>query len=321
MADILNLPNCGGTTGTFNSGFPLCDVIRDAPKALLLLDAGVGFNAGQRATLATFVAAIKTNTRAPRGARVYPIMSLSDYNDTSVAPTKAAVGNLSIQQITMQEAVPSFDFQHRKGDLFHKQLAGAENQNFTLMIIDKNNVVYGTQTAGGLFTGFSLSEFKAQLAKFATASTPSNYPFSVVLNDITEYKENLAIIQADSTIMNISGNNNVVLTLASQVANVANISLISTGGKNLGIYPAYATALAVIGAWVVTNTQTGANVTITSVTYSSTTGLFTVTVDSTAYSALTTGQKMNIDLALTAALSALGVDGFESTGFVQIVHA
>lgn len=317
MADLLNLPNCGGSAGTFNSGFPLCDVIRSAPRALLLLDAGVGFDAAARASVATLVAAIKTATRAPRGSRVYPIMSISNFDDTSTAATKAAIGNLSIQQITMQEGVPSFDFQHRKGDMYHKQLSKAENSNLTLMIIDNNYVIYGTQTSGGLFAGYTLAEFKAQLAKFATASTPSNYPFSVVLNDITEYKENLAFVQLDSTVMNISGNVDTVLSLVSQSVNVANISATAAGGKSLG--DNFSSEMADIDAWKATNHQTGADFTITSVTYNGTAKYFVVTLDSTAFTALTSGDKVDIDLVDVSALKDLGVDGFESTGFIQVV--
>lgn len=317
--DLLSLPNCGGSTGTFNSGFPLCDVIRKAPKALLLLDAGVGFNSTNRASISALVTAIKTATRAARGSRVYPIMSLSNFEDTSKAPTKAALGNLSIQEITMQEGVPSFTFEHYKGDLFHNQLAKAQNANLTLMIIDSAYVIYGTKTAGGLFAGYSLAEFYVQLAKFANASTPAKYPFDVTLTDITEYKENLAFVQLDSTLLNISGNIDVDLTLGAQVTNVGKIVLTGRGGKNLGdLYP---TELAAAAAWVVTNKQSGAGVTITSVSYDATNKWFVVTTDSTAYSALTSGQKFTINLAAAAALSALGVDGFESTGGVDITHA
>jgi hypothetical protein len=319
MADLINLPNCGGSAGTFNSGFPLCDVIRKAPKALLLLDAGVGFDAAARADVATLVAAIKTATRAPRGSRVYPIMSISNFDDTSTAATKAAIGNLSIQQITMQEGVPSFDFQHRKGDMYHKQLSKAENSNLTLIIIDDAYVIYGTQTAGGLFAGYTLAEFKAQLAKFANASTPSNYPFSVVLNDIVEYKENLAFVQLDSTVLGISGIVDTDLKLVSQATNVANISAIAAGGKSLG--DNFSTEMADVDAWKATNHQTGAPFTITSVTYNSTAKYFVVTLDSTAFTALTAGDKVDIDLVDVAALKALGVDGFESTASVQVVKS
>lgn len=319
--DILNTPNCGGATSTFNSGFALCDVIRKAPKALLLVDSGVEFNASQRASIAILTAAIKTATRGSRGARVFPIMQLTNFEDVSTAPTKAAVGNLSIQQITMQQGVPAFNFQHRKGDLFHQQLSAAQNANLKLFIIDDAYVLYGTKTPAGNLTGFTLSEFYAELAKFATATEPSKYPFSVVLESIIEYKENLAIVQLDATILNISGNVEVNLNTPGaplvQAANVAKITPIGRGGKNIGVL--YPTALAVVGAWTAINMQTGAAFTITSVTWDSVNLRFNVTLDSTAYTALTTGDKVSIDLVTPAALLALGVDGFESLGPVTVI--
>jgi hypothetical protein len=119
--------------------------------------------------------------------------------------------------------------------------------------------------------------------------------------------------------MNISGNVDTVLALVSQATNVANISATVAGGKGLG--DNYSTEIADIDAWKATNAQTGADFTITSVTYNSTSKYFVVTLDSTAFTALTTGDKVNIDLVDVAALKALGVDGFESTGPVQVVKS
>lgn len=319
MASILNIPAGSGATSTFNSGFPLLDVIRKAPKALILLDSGVEFDDSDMADIETLVDAIKDATRDDRGSRAYPIMSLSNFEDKSKEPTKAAIGNLSIQEVTMQQGVPSFTFQHYKGELFHKQLAAAQNANLKLMIIDENYVLYGTVTSDGKLTGFSLAEFYVQLAKFATASEPAKYPFDVTLNDITEYKENLGLVQLDSTVLNISGNRDVVLSLEAQATNVAKVKAIATGGKNLG--DNYSTELAVVGAWTATNKTTGAPITLTSVSWDATNERFNITVDSTAYTALGSGTKVTIDLADAAALSALGVDGFESTGGVDMTKA
>jgi hypothetical protein len=316
MADILNLPNCGGSTSTFNSGAPLCDVIRKQPKALFLFDSGVVINAAARQSIAATVAFLKTSTRSARGARCFPIKDITNYEDVSKEPTRGTVGNLSIIDIVITDAIPAFKFQHRKGDLYHQQLAAAQNANLTLMILDSGYVLYGTKTSNGDMTGYSLSEFYAELAKFATASEPSKYPFSVTLSSLTEYKENFAIIQLDATVLNVSGNVDVQLTAVSQAANVVNISVIGRGGKNLGdLYP---TELAAVAAWDLVNTQTGAPVTITSVTYNSTTKNYILTADSTAYTALTTGQKFTANLKAPAPLSALGVDGYESLGGIFI---
>lgn len=323
MADIANKPNCGGSTSTFNSGLPLCDVIRKAPKALLLLDSGVEFTPSDRADIATLVAAIKTKTRAARGARVYPITSLSGFTDNSKASTKAAIGNLSIQEITMQEGIPSFTFEHYKGDLFQKQLSKAEGGSLKLMILDAGNVLYGTETSSGNLTGFTLAEFKAELPKFATASNPAVYPFAITLDSIIEYRDNLMIAQLDSSVYGISGIVDADLNSSDnppvQVLNVINIAPIGTGGKNVGaLYPS---ALAVVGAWVATNVQTGASFTITSVSWDETAQKFIITLDTTAYAALSSGDEVNVSLASAAALLALGIDGFESVGPVVVVKA
>lgn len=323
MADILSLPSCGGSTSTFNSGAPLCDVIRKEPKMLIMLDSGVEFNLSTRASIATFVAAIRTATRAARGSRAYPIKDLTNYEDKSSEPTKASIGNLSVTQITMQQGVPSFSFQHRKGDLFHKQLAAAENANLKLLIVDSAYVVYGTKTSGGNFTGYSLSEFYAELAKFATATDPSKYPFNITLESMTEYKENFDFVQLDSTIMSVSGIVDVNLNTAGapvvQATNVAKVTPIARGGKNLGVL--YPVELASTSAWTAKNGTSGASLTLTSVTWDSANSRFNVTVDSTEYAALTSTTKVRIDLVSTSALSDLGVDGYESLGYCEITKA
>lgn len=322
MADILNLPNCGGTTSTLNTGFPLCDVIRKAPKALVLVDAGVTFSVADRASVATFVDALSAATLAARGGRAYPILDLTNYEDASKEATKAAIGNLSTSEITMQEGVPAFNFQHYKGDLFQQQLIGAEGGGYELFIIDEGNVIYGTKS-GTDFKGFSLSEFKTQMVKFATASEPAKYPFSIVLSSITEYKNNLAFLQLDSTVFNIKGLKPVDLNNPGappvQATNVIKITPVANGGKNIGLL--YSTELAVVGAWTAVNDQTAAAHTITSVAWDAALERFNVTLDSTAYTALTSGDTVSVDLASAFDLEALGVDGYESIGPVTVTKA
>lgn len=316
MATIQSIPNCGGTNSTFNSGAPLCDVIRQQPKALILADAGVELSQADMASIATVVAAIKTNTRAPRGARMYPILDLTNYESKTKEATRGTVGNLSNVDIIIQDAVPAFGFQHRKGDLYHQQLSRAQNANLKLFILDSGYVLYGTRTSGGNMTGYSLSEFYAELAMFATASDPSKYPFSITLAQLYEYKENLDFVQLDASILTIKGNIDVQLTKQGQTANVINVIVTGRGGNNLGTL--YSVALASGPMWKLTNAQSGATVSVSSVTWNAA-GYFVVTADSTAYAALTTGQKFNVDLVDAAALSAGGVDGYESLGPVQII--
>jgi hypothetical protein len=317
LADILNVANCGGTTSTLNTGVPLCDVIRDIPYGLILLDSGVTFNSSERASISAFVAALQTATLAARGSRAYPIWDLTNFEDQSKEPTKGAVGNLSISEIQLVEAVPAFSFQHRKGDFFHKQLALAEAGGFTILIVDKKYAVYGTQTSGGDFAGFTLAEFKAQLPKFQTPQNPSNYPFSVVLNSIAEYKENLAIVQADSSIVNISGLRNVTLTQFSMVSNVLKVALTGAGGKNIA--ELFSSELTQAGVWIVLD-STGASVTV-SPAYDSTNKVIALTLSGTPWTGASTGAHFTANLAAASVLAALTspISGYESVGALAFV--
>lgn len=317
MANLLNVPDCGGVDATGNTGIPLCDAIANIPNGLIGLDSGVEFSASDLASKSAFVTKLKTLTRNPRGTRAYPIWSLINFEDQTVAATKISVGNLSTAQITGVDEVPAFSFQHRIGELFHKQLIKLQSQNLKWLIVDDKYLVVGTETSSGGLTGYTATEFKAASRKWGTPSSASAYPFSLQFSDVTEYKENAAIFQADSTIKTAKGINDVVLSLVSQATNVANIKALSSGGKDVG---ALFSELANGSLWTATNEQTQADVPITSVTYNAS-GYFVVTVDSTAFTALTTGDKVAINLVSAADLSTAGVDGFESTGPVEIVKS
>jgi hypothetical protein len=313
MADILNVASGSGASSTFNSGTPLLDIIRDIPLGLLLLDAGVEYDASDRASIAAMVAALRVSTRAARGSRAYPVWAITNFEDQSKEPVKGALGNLTNAEIQLVDGIPVFSFQHRKGDFFHKQLAKAEGGGLVLVIVDKKYRLYGTETAGGNFTGFSLAEFKTQLPKWQTPQNASNYPFSVILDSITEYKENLAIIQLDSTIVNISGNRDVVLSKFSAASNVVKVALTGTGGKNIA--ELFATELAQASAWVVTNVATGLTATV-SPAYDSTNKVMALTLSGVPWTGASAGDDFTVDLVSAAALAALGspIDGYESTG-------
>lgn len=314
MADILQIPSCGGTTGTFNSGIPLCDIIRGIPMGLIGLDAGVGFSAAERADNATFVAALITKTRAARGSRAYPFFSLTNFEDKSKEPTKAALGNLTNGEITTNDGIPAFAFQHRIGELFHQKLMEAQNADMTWLIVDKNYVVYGTLD-GSTFRGFSLSEFYVALPKFGNLSTASSYQFEMTLESQTEYKENGRFIQSSSALVAATGIRDVVLA-ATVASSVLSVSLTAIGGKNLT--DLYATELGQAGAWEVKKTSSGAAVTV-SPAFNSSTGKMDLTLSGTPWTGGSTGDAYTVNLVTPAALKALTspIDGYESTGIVS----
>lgn len=85
---------------------------------------------------------------------------------------------------------------------------------------------------------------------------------------------------------------------------------------NLG--DTYATELSVAGAWLMTNTATGAAITITGVTYSTTGGYFILTANTGDTDYPTPPATVTINLNTPSALQAIGVDGYESTGTIAV---
>lgn len=319
MADILNLPNCGGTTSTFNTGVDLCDVLKDVPYGIMLTDADVDFSPAEMADVPTFVAAVKTKTRAARGGRVYPIWDLVNYEPQTQEATRGTTGNLSTAQRKLVDAIPGFKFGHYKGELFHAKLTKAEKENLRLIIIDQKFQVFGTKKAtNGYFAGYSLQEFSVDPSTFATPQGTAQYPFNVVLASLIEYKNNLGFIIADASLAGATGLLDVKLSLFSQSSNVFKVKITNAGdGKNL--FDKFDTELASVGAWTLFNKATGGAITITSVVVDNTNKCWTVTADNTAWGLLASLAKVLLNLTDTASLSTTySVDGYESAGALEI---
>lgn len=312
MADILQIPSGGSTTGTFNSGIPLLDVIKGTPIGIILFDPGVGLSAAERADWATTLAAIRTKSRAARGSRCYPLWVLTNFEDKSKEATKAALGNLTNAEITTNEGTPAFSFQHRKGEIFHNLLMAAEAAGLTVMIVDSKYVLYGTLD-GTLFRGYTTSEFKVSVSKFGNNSTASIYPFDITLDNMREYKENGRFIQGTSALVSVGGIRNIVLSKFSAVGSVLKVGLTGDGGKN--ITDIYSTELLQAGAWVVTNVGTGLTATITP-TFDSVNKVIILTLSGTPWTGAATNDPFTCNLVSSAALAALAspIDGYESTG-------
>lgn len=315
MASILGIPNCGGVTGTFNSGIPACDLIRSTLYGLIGLDAGVGFSEAETASDAAFITALRTKSRNPRGDRAYPMFVLDNFADITKDRTKATTGNLSNTEITVADAVPGFSFEHRVGEVFHKQLYNAQNAGLTWLLVDKNYAVYGTMR-NNEFTGYSTSDFYVGAPKNATGTELAKYPFELIFKSITEFKENSEFFQSSSSIAQISGINSVTLMKNDFTGNVLKMAVIGKGGTN--VVQLYDTELSQATAWIVKD-STGASVTV-SPAYDSVTQTEALTLSGTAFTGAASGDVFTVNLAASSVLSAapINMDGYESGGTLTV---
>ena len=117
MADVLNLPDCATLETTFNTGVPLCDLIKKKIIGVIFADTGVYFSPAHRASSTAFLTEMAAKTTADRGLRIYPLWNLRNFEDQTGAPTKGGVGNLITSQVTVADGIPAFNLGYEGGEL------------------------------------------------------------------------------------------------------------------------------------------------------------------------------------------------------------
>ncbi len=308
MADILDLANCASPDSVFNVGIPLCDLAKKKIKGVILADSGVSFTGADIASVAAFIAAVKTKTTAARGGRVYPIWDINNFEDNTGDPTTGSIGNLSTATIVTSDAVPAFRFGYNGTEARHKRLAAMAGASLDVFFVDEAYAVYGTTDGSGGFKGFDVLQAYAYTSKFIVADAVNQYSFRITLGSINEYRDSSLYVVANSGILAAVGLINVQLSKLSNASNVYKIQAIADGGTNME--PLHGAALAAL-TWTAVNLETGAAFTVTSVADDTSLDAFTITLDSTAYTALASGARVQIYGPTSAAMSAAGVKPFE----------
>jgi len=314
MADIINLANCASPDSIFNVGVPPCDLAKKKIKGVIFADKGVTFSGADVASVAAFIDAVKTKTTAARGSRVYPIWDLINFEDNTGDPSTGSIGNLTTATIVTSDAVPTFSFGYNGSEARHKTMALMAGASLDVFFVDEGFTVYGTQDADGVFGGFSILQAYADTSKFIVADGVNQYRFRITLGSITEYREQSRYVVTNSGILAAVGLINIYLRLALSATNVHEIETIAEGGTNL--FDVYPTILDDVTSWTAKRLDTGAAVTLTSAAQDAPNKRFEVTVDSTEWTALPSGTKVQINLTTAAALAAAGVKPYEGVAIV-----
>lgn len=307
--DILNLANCANPDSVFNTGIPLCDLAKGKIKGVLLLDKGVYFTPAERASATAFLAAVKAKTVAARGQRVYPVFDINNFEDNTGDPTTGGVGNLSTATIIVSDAVPTFRFGYNGSEARHKRMALMNGASLDIMFIDDKYAVYGTQDGDNL-KGFSVLQAYTDTSKFIVADAINQYSFRITLGSIVEYREQSAYVVTNNGLIALQGLIDVQLAYLSNVDNVVKVQPIADGGTNLSENDT--TNAAIAGeTFTAINLETSAAFTVTSSAADNTLDAVTVTLDSTAWAALSAGDRVQINPPSTSNLFDAGVKPYE----------
>lgn len=317
LADILNQANCASPDSVFNTGIPLCDVSKKKMKAVIFADSGVTFSGADLASVPAFIAAVKEKTTAARGGRVYPVWDLLNFEDNTGDPATGGIGNLSTATIITSEAVPAFSFGYNGTEARHQRMSSMNSMSLDVFFVDDAWVVYGTANGDGL-SGYDVLQAYADTSKFIVSDAVNQYRFRVTLGNIAQYRDSTRYVVTNSGILTAVGLINVQLSQLSAVDNVHKIQAISDGGTNLE--PLHGAALAGL-TWTAQNLETGDVFVVTSSADDAALDAFTITLDTTAWAALATGDRVQINGPTAAAMAAAGVKPFEMLSVIVVKEA
>lgn len=307
FADVLNLPDCATLETSFNTGVPLCDLIKKKIIGVIFADSGVFFTPAHRASATAFLTELAAKTIAVRGTRVYPLWNIRNFDDQTGEPTKGGVGNLVTTQVNISDAIPSFNLGYKGGEIGHAILTKVEAGNYDVFLVDEAFVVYGAKS-GDNMVGFTTEQIYVNPSKFPVSDFVNQYSFSITFASMLEYKSLSAFVVTNSGLVANVGLINVPLTLLSSATNVHKILPIAAGGTNLETV--YGTAISAL-TWTAKNAVTGAAVTVTGVADNTTDDAYNVTIDSTEWTALASGTKVAIYGPIASALAGASVKPYE----------
>lgn len=313
--NLMNVANCTNPDSLFNTGVPPCDVKRQKIRGIIFLDKGVYFTPADMATVASFIAALKTKTTAPRGQRAYPMFDLLNFADGTAEPATGGVGNLSTATFMVNEAVPVFTYGYDGSEARHKTMSAMLSSSLDMMLVDAGWAVYGCCTDGTNLKGYSVLQLYPYIPKFVVADSVDQYHFRATLSNITEYREQSAYFVANSGLVNVQGLINFKLMELSHTTNVYKIQAIADGGTSMGIL--YGATLAAMTFTAKDLDNNNATIAITSVAYDATLDALTVTFDSTAWPALPSGHRIQLSPPIASVLSTGGIKPYE--GFSVII--
>lgn len=300
----------GGNTGGMD-----CDVQKGLLQQLAIGSAE--FTPTDFATSASFQAAFIAKQKLATGAND-KIFILPVVQGVSDKTTAAKFGNSGYGlQIKLLRSKPGYELEVLAGTLMEKNLVKYDGKIVPIFILDSSNNVWGVRNSVGNFKG-SQYLISVEPRGFGDGANAKFTKITISMVDSRDEVENAAFISTNFSSSDLVGLvNAVVYQTAANAANVYHIGakiLTDQMGVSLNVHDRYATQLAVSALWSVKNGATV--IPITSVADDPTNGGWTITLDSTTYTALPTGALLSFGMAAPTALDAANITQLESVPVV-----
>jgi hypothetical protein len=315
MAIISLCGNVGANTGPI-----ACDTSRGVPKVLIL--GGAEFTPDQYASSEAFKEALLEAVNLPNGdaGKMYPFPEIQNVVNNTEANTTGTTG-LGLQLI-LREGRPAYTFGVLIGTNLEKQLRKFNRRVVPVMVFDDAGNTWGSLTSTKNFKGTNALIYVSGKPFSDGSSVDTLYTnVSISFTSAADFFDYAAFVNTDFNVNELEGL--LDATLYEAVENTANAYKIGVVyenaqlGGNINLYDKYGADLAVAALWkAYSGTALATPLTITSVAVDAALKAYTVTLDSTAYSALGSLAKIKLQLDTPAALQAGDVTGIESVPLI-----
>lgn len=306
---------CGGVLN--NTRGIDCDVTRGNPT--MIIPGSAIFAPSAYASTATFQTNFQAKIKQSSTAidKLFPFPVIQGTTDQTEAAKYGNSGyGLKVKLLRSKQA---YEFQVLAGSTLEKKLIAADGKIIPLFIFDDQDNLWGKKDTSLNFSGVNYlvgveprGFGDAQNAKFTT--------ITISIVDAADFTENAAVADTSFSSSDLQGQLDAILSeVAAHSTNVYKIgakvpTVVLGQSVDIHAIAAYASTLASSSMWVAkTGATFGTTMTITSVVDDPTDGGWTVTLDSTAYTALASGAQIKLNLVDVATLDAAGVTGIEGT--------
>lgn len=223
-------------------------------------------------------------------------------------------------KVVTREGLAGYKFQFFATYAQCVELRKFNNDIVPVIVQDDQKHVWGTQDANNQFIGRQAILFVEGLDHPDDAMVGNTVMCTLTFLDPIETYDEAVFVSPEGNFQTLfTPMVDIELyekaTAASNVVKVSGRAATAEIGKKLDVYSKFSAAMGTGSLWKATNLQTNATFTITGVAANAG-GYWAVTLDSTAHTALTTGDKILIENTSPTALDTAGAVGIETIGVI-----
>jgi hypothetical protein len=283
-----------------NTGEPDCDIQFGKIEALIFGSKSVVITPTDLNDLLSFFQekAIADNYND----RVLPVTGMKQVEPSYTAPTFGSLTGYGYSEKQSDGSLGD-NVQFPLSLCRAKSMFGLDGYNGRVFVLLDNGILIGTRTAEGNLIGLPLESVSTQLPN-GTWRNGSSIPvvqLGLVFGSDKKVISNMGAVKYDFDTDELDGLQNLTLSKVDTLE-----YKVQTECDSIDLYDTYKVKLANPELWIVTNTLTGATLTVSNVSADDSNKTFKLTVDK-----LNAPYKINVRLASVSKLTAEGIEGFE----------